>query len=273
MAPRTMLVTLLLAGAGVSEGVRRFSSNNRDTAADGQCSQEDVGIMEKLGKGTHEGSFPRVAAKCGEKSWSLFKGWQDKKYSSCLSDQTGMSQQCSACFSGSGKYGFQNCKAKCLKSWCSAGCLDCVAEYRETLVACVGSAPPDAPACDGKAALVEVGAGEGKCSAVDMAAMGAKGGGHSEGSFPALAAKCGRKAFKVLKGFKQDEFKACITEGTSIGMTCASCFADSGQYGVKNCKGACMGSWCSSKCLRCVNQHRDTLDQCVGSAPPRATEC
>lgn len=283
MALRTFLsyfkfaVALSLAGAGVSEGVRRFASRGGAVAvAGGKCSAQDVDLMTSLGGGNGVGSFPEMAAQCGSKSWTLFRGWQDKKYTGCLSGKAGLSEQCSTCFSAWGKYGFQQCKGKCLRSWCAAECLECLEKDKATLVACSGTEPPLAPPCDGGAAAlaeVEVVDAGGKCSTNDMAAMEERGAGHKAGSFPEIAAKCGKKAFSLFKGFQREVYNKCLAEGTSISAGCSTCFADSAQYGVQNCKSACWASWCSSKCLKCANENKGTLAQCVGATPPDASEC
>lgn len=113
----------------------------------------------------------------------------------------------------------------------------------------------------------------GKCSKDDVAAMNSKGPGSAPSSFPGEAAKCGGESWSVFKGWKPEKYKACITKSTGISSQCASCFSDSGKYGFKNCKLACMGSWCSENCLTCMNKQKGELLDCVGAAPPDASQC
>jgi len=228
--------------------------------------------MQQEGPGTAAGNFPQLAAKCGKSSFSIFHGFQEDKYTQCLSSSAKISSGCASCFAASGKYGFDNCKGACLTSWCSSKCLDCVDKYHDTLVSCVGSEPPSASPCNEEVAAVEETAA-GQCSAADAAAMQQEGPGTAAGNFPQLAAKCGKSSFSIFHGFQEDKYTQCLSSSAKISSGCASCFAASGKYGFDNCKGACLTSWCSSKCLDCVDKYHDTLVSCVGSEPPSASPC
>merc|ERR1712032_1522943 len=118
------------------------------------CSAADVAAMQREGPGTTDGKFPQLAAACGKSSFSVFHGFQQDKYTQCLTRSANVSSGCASCFAASGQYGFDNCKSACLTSWCSGRCLDCVDKYHGTLVSCVGSEPPSASPCDSDVRLV-----------------------------------------------------------------------------------------------------------------------
>lgn len=116
----------------------------------------------------------------------------------------------------------------------------------------------------------------GACTAADAAAIAAKGGGTSDGSFPGAAASCGKGSYNLFWGFNIDSFSSCLMGQVQVTKSCADCFGEAGKYSADNCKMQCMwGSWCSSSCLDCSNQHKSSLDQCVGAeiALPAAQSC
>merc|ERR1719266_2753038 len=106
------------------------------------------------------------------------------------------------------------------------------------------------------------------CSVADIEAMNKAGPGNAKDSLPALAASCGKKAFNIFSGWKSKKYVDCLTEKAGISSDCASCFEGSGKYGADNCKAACMFSWCSKDCIKCVNKYLPDLVECIGSTPP-----
>ena len=117
----------------------RFEPLQVDTAHS-RCTEADYKKMRQAGSGSQPGTFPRMCADCGTTSWSIF-GFDERKYSKCLHETSGLSLPCASCYAGSGKFGFDYCKAPCLFSWCSDSCLGCVAKYQDHLDACVGDGP------------------------------------------------------------------------------------------------------------------------------------
>lgn len=116
---------------------------------------------------------------------------------------------------------------------------------------------------------------KGRCSAADVKLMEAKGAGSRRGSFPALTATCGKKAYKLLDGgFVEGSFISCFTAEVGLTEPCSKCFAGAAAFGVKNCALKCMMSWCSEGCLACAQTYKDTeLLRCVGERSPEAKAC
>mmetsp|Transcript_32331 Transcript_32331/g.68876 ORF Transcript_32331/g.68876 Transcript_32331/m.68876 type:complete len:164 (+) Transcript_32331:83-574(+) len=105
----------------------------------------------------------------------------------------------------------------------------------------------------------------GSCTDDDLKLMNEKfGSGHSGNAFPNLAAACGSKSWSLWGGWQTADFTKCLQGSTGISTGCADCFAGSGGYAFKNCKMACVTSWCSEGCLSCTNQYSDSLSQCAG---------
>lgn len=112
----------------------------------------------------------------------------------------------------------------------------------------------------------------GRCNKKDEASMARYGGGHGSGSFPKRLYDCGSNAYSWFSFHKRDMQK-CVQR---LGLTssCASCFADAGEWSLQNCKAACLfGSWCSHSCESCVR--RFDAQGCIGAdiVMPAATTC
>merc|ERR1712107_517312 len=79
--------------------------------------------------------------------------------------------------------------------------------------------------------------------------------------------------YNVLTGaFNHDKFNECFTGKVSISSTCSECYAQTGEYGAKNCKAACLLGWCKQGCLDCTKPAQD-LATCAGFATGTATPC
>jgi len=124
--------------------------NATSHAKAGSCSADDMALIKKFGSGHSGNAFPNLAANCGKHSWSLWSGFHESDFNSCLEKKTSISSSCAACFGGSGKFGYDHCKMQCLfSSWCGTSCLDCSKRYQPTLEACVGVGKADLPSADG----------------------------------------------------------------------------------------------------------------------------
>lgn len=116
----------------------------------------------------------------------------------------------------------------------------------------------------------------GQCTHEDAAAILAKGGGVSDGSFPSLVADCGKRSFSIWSGFHVDQLTSCVGTQVGISTSCTSCFGKAGNSVYDNCKMQCLwGAWCAARCLDCTRQFQNTLQECVGDnvVLPEATNC
>mmetsp|Transcript_2127 Transcript_2127/g.5072 ORF Transcript_2127/g.5072 Transcript_2127/m.5072 type:complete len:162 (+) Transcript_2127:47-532(+) len=114
----------------------------------------------------------------------------------------------------------------------------------------------------------------GACTSEDEATMANLGAGNADGTFPSLVASCGRRNWSLFGGLITREFQLCLQRDTQVTEECASCFSLSAVHAFHNCKFACMSSsWCSLRCLRCVDPSIPELKQCAGVALPGATPC
>lgn len=76
---------------------------------------------------------------------------------------------------------------------------------------------------------------------------------------------CGAEAYSLITGaFSRDTFNSCFTKKVSISDGCSECYADSGEYGAKNCKAACLLGWCKQGCLDCTAPATKKVANCVG---------
>merc|ERR1719384_234638 len=126
-----------------SSGALRRGKQGVDKAS---CSSADYAVMDSYGFSNSGSSFPGRMATCGRNSLTFLLQWSRSKFLDCAQGQ-GLSSGCASCYEGSGKYGFDNCKLACLASWCSGGCLNCVAGYNSTLAPCVGRVNTGPPSC------------------------------------------------------------------------------------------------------------------------------
>jgi len=120
---------------------------NADKPEAGACTPDDQKLINAKGGGSTATSFPGITAACAKKSFSIFSGIDEAKFNSCLMGEIAMSQGCSTCFSAAAEYGFKKCKAPCIASWCSKGCLACAAGDTSATDACAGFSAPAPTAC------------------------------------------------------------------------------------------------------------------------------
>lgn len=104
--------------------------------------------MKKMGAGNKLGTWPRFSADCGYKSVRKFppKWLGDKGNVDCLKKKN-ISTGCAKCYAVMSKYSFDNCKMKCISSWCSKGCLQCTLKKSliKTMEKCTGIKNKDTP--------------------------------------------------------------------------------------------------------------------------------
>ena len=117
------------------------------SAMSGRCTRDDYQIIDQKGSGNRVGSMPQIAAQCSTDSWSFWCGFKVDDATRFIVHRTSLSHACASCYGNAGQYGYSNCKSKCLWSWCSRGCLDCVKPYESTVTACLGRTSPKADYC------------------------------------------------------------------------------------------------------------------------------
>eukprot|EP00928_Gymnodinium_smaydae_P044310 TRINITY_DN29566_c0_g1_i1.p1 TRINITY_DN29566_c0_g1~~TRINITY_DN29566_c0_g1_i1.p1 ORF type:complete len:179 (-),score=23.79 TRINITY_DN29566_c0_g1_i1:159-695(-) len=112
------------------------------------------------------------------------------------------------------------------------------------------------------------------CSVEDARAIRALGGGHADGTFPRRTAACASQSYGLFSGFRAEAYRSCLMADIGISESCASCFIDSAEYAIGNCKWACFwGSWCGAGCLDCVSARNNATATCAGVETPSATPC
>eukprot|EP00966_Prymnesium_polylepis_P319855 7376281-Prymnesium_polylepis.1 len=112
----------------------------------------------------------------------------------------------------------------------------------------------------------------GACSADDQAAINAKPGGSADGSFPKITSVCSKSALSIFSGIDETKFNTCLVGAIpGVSQGCSDCFWQAAEYGFKNCKSACLLSWCSQGCLSCAAKF-DT-NGCAGFAAPQPAAC
>merc|ERR1719219_1991678 len=122
----------------IGANARLFDELHKSQAV--QCTADDIKLIMAAGGGDASSSFPGKCADCGSKSWSLFGGFNDSKFDTCLTGElSGLSSNCAQCFATAAHYGFDNCKTKCITSWCSSSCLSCSSGASAAVAACAGS--------------------------------------------------------------------------------------------------------------------------------------
>merc|ERR1711991_1101995 len=85
---------------------------------------------------------------------------------------------------------------------------------------------------------------------------------------------CGHKATNLIT-LKVDhqKFNDCLTGAVGIGATCSECYAKTADYGVANCKSACLLGWCKQGCLDCTAPAQTDLAACTGFSAGSPTPC
>lgn len=62
---------------------------------------------------------------CSRRSVDWRLQWSNHTFAECLPRKVALSPPCVTCLGGLGKFGLQNCKAKCMMSSCTERCLQC----------------------------------------------------------------------------------------------------------------------------------------------------
>jgi len=122
---------------------------------------------------------------------------------------------------------------------------------------------------DGK--LDDVASG-GKCSKKDQNVL-KKHKGNGKNSQGYHSAKCGRSSYSIFSGMDKKAFSTCLRGKVKISSGCGGCYASMADWSSKNCKMACISSWCSSGCLKCTNKNLKALDKCTGFTAYKVQSC
>jgi hypothetical protein len=222
-------------------------------AAAASCSASDQHTLMHM----DVNDIGKKANDCGAEAYSMFTGaFNRDTFNSCFTKAVSISNKCSECYADSGEYGAKNCKAACLLGWCKQGCLDCTAPATKKVAECVGKGMQfDAitPCLESATASSCSNGDRHTLASMDVNDIGKK------------ANDCGAEAYSVLTGaFNRDTFNNCFTKKMSISESCSECYADSGEYGAKNCKAACLLGWCKQGCLDCTAPATKKVAECVG---------
>eukprot|EP00929_Paragymnodinium_shiwhaense_P063448 TRINITY_DN3168_c0_g1_i2.p1 TRINITY_DN3168_c0_g1~~TRINITY_DN3168_c0_g1_i2.p1 ORF type:complete len:280 (+),score=54.61 TRINITY_DN3168_c0_g1_i2:74-913(+) len=258
----------------VSGAVALVEAENASLALAAACSAADQSAINALPAGDNDGSFPKTTSDCAHAALSIFSGIDEHKFNDCLMGKVKVSTGCSTCYAHAATYGFQNCKLACLKSWCSKSCLNCAKGYDAR--GCAGFDGPQPTPCDAEDATQEedvlaLQPQNGACSAADQGAINALPAGDADGSFAKTTSDCAKSAYSIFSGLREDKFNQCLQGKVSVSSGCSTCYAHAASYGAKNCKLACLRSWCSQGCLDCAKGY-DT-NGCAGFAGPQPTPC
>lgn len=115
-------------------------------------------------------------------------------------------------------------------------------------------------------------ASAGKCSAKDRKVLKKhKGNGKSSQGYH--SSKCGRSSYSLFSGMDKKAFSKCLRGKVKVSSGCAGCYANMADWSSKNCKMACMSSWCSSGCLKCTKKNQKALDGCTGFTMYKVQSC
>eukprot|EP00929_Paragymnodinium_shiwhaense_P063903 TRINITY_DN3197_c0_g2_i1.p1 TRINITY_DN3197_c0_g2~~TRINITY_DN3197_c0_g2_i1.p1 ORF type:complete len:412 (-),score=100.60 TRINITY_DN3197_c0_g2_i1:346-1485(-) len=113
----------------------------------------------------------------------------------------------------------------------------------------------------------------GACSDDDFQRMKSLGAGSKKGTFAETVSTCARGAYSLWYGLSADKDKGCLRKKVGVSAGCADCIHKANQFGTKNCKVACIKSWCSESCLKCSGGAKAELESCTGGELPRAEVC
>jgi len=222
-------------------------------AAAASCSARDQHTLANM----DVNDIGKKANDCGAQAYSMLTGaFNRDMFNSCFMEKVSISDSCSKCYADSGEYGAKNCKAACLLGWCKQGCLDCTAPATKKVAECVGKDvqfDEITPCLESATASSCTNGDRHTLASMDVNDIGKK------------ANDCGAEAYSVLTGaFNKDAFNKCFTKKVPISASCSQCYADSGEYGAKNCKAACLLGWCKQGCLDCTAPATKKVVECVG---------
>mmetsp|Transcript_101963 Transcript_101963/g.181106 ORF Transcript_101963/g.181106 Transcript_101963/m.181106 type:complete len:152 (+) Transcript_101963:69-524(+) len=143
------LLVLLLPAACAANGLRSLADASAEASTSaGKCTAADAELINQLGGGNADGTFPKYLATCGTNNYNIFSGFNSGNFQSCVSSDTGISSGCSSCFAIAAQYGADNCKWSCFfGSWCGSSCLDCVSGQNSAVQECAGITVPSTTSC------------------------------------------------------------------------------------------------------------------------------
>jgi hypothetical protein len=224
-------------------------------ASAGACSADDQSALADAK------TVGEKSDKCGKSALGL-SGINHDKFTSCVQSDLGISAACSECYYSVADYGFKNCKAACLLGWCKSGCLSCTQPAQDKLSDCTGFSPATADPCLESTAA--------SCSSDEAATIQ----GMDSNDFGDKTNTCGHKATNLITlKVDHDKFNACLSSAVGIGNTCSECYAVTADYGVKNCKAACLLGWCKQGCLDCTADAQADLAKCTGFSAGSPKPC
>lgn len=127
-----------------------LTQDNNPTS--GACTRQDKGIINKMPGGNADDSWGKTISDCGHSALNMFWGVNQGSFNKCLQKKVAISEECSTCYAKMAEYDFENCKLKCLFSWCSEGCMTC--NKGSNLINCIGFVDPQPKTCSSSAALL-----------------------------------------------------------------------------------------------------------------------
>jgi len=152
--PASLAAAVIEAKAKTSSGDDLLCMEVKTTPAlttgvlGGQCNDDDQKAINALDGGNAKGSFPEINSECGKQAYSIFSGFSNATFIKCFTKEIQARESCAACYAAAAEYGVDNCKSKCIFSWCSEGCLDCSKPNSGNVDACAGFTAPQPSVCD-----------------------------------------------------------------------------------------------------------------------------
>merc|ERR1712166_482338 len=241
-----------------------------EVQATSACSDDEISKIKALPQDTSATSFGGKSATCGKSAFSIFSGFSDDKFNTCLTSAVGISTSCSTCYAKAGEYGASNCKSKCLFGWCSEGCLACTSSAEAKAATCSGVPVTKLKPCSSVKEEVQA---TSACSDDEISKIKALPQDTSATSFGGKSATCGKSAYSVFHGFSDDKFNTCLTSAVGISTSCSTCYAKAGEYGASNCKSKCLFGWCSEGCLACTSSAQAKAATCSGVPVTKLKPC
>lgn len=123
-----------------------------ENPSSGACSRADKAVINKIAGGHGDSSWGKTISDCGHTALNMLWGVNQNTFNKCLESKVTISNKCSTCYAKMAEYDFENCKFKCLFSWCSSGCMNC--NKGSNLIDCIGFVDPQPTTCDSGASLL-----------------------------------------------------------------------------------------------------------------------
>jgi hypothetical protein len=125
---------------------------SKDNPTSGACSARDRSVINKIAGGHGDSSWGKTISDCGHSALNMFFGVNQGTFNKCLESKVTISNKCSTCYAKMAEYDFENCKFKCLFSWCSSACMNC--NKGSDLISCIGFVDPQPTTCDSSESLL-----------------------------------------------------------------------------------------------------------------------